>query len=122
MEFPFPIWFFTDFEHTLQYTWFIITFDVTGSLVGWGEGLVTTPYPDITNEPCVVIQSEVKVEYASSGNLVLGAMIYGYYLDDGSLIAAVIAYNEDGNMNYDPITGEITGTASFNALSGIEVY
>ena len=53
---------------------------------------------------------------------ILGLVTYDWYIDNGTLVATVAAYNDAITTNYDLNTLEITGTASFNALSGIGPY
>lgn len=117
LEHPHPVWIFTDYEYSYG---FPPIFELSGTMKGWGEGTVTVPYPGITNEPCVVIKSEQGI-LCDQYNLDVRGLLYGWYIDDGTLVAIAFAFNDADHTGYDPDTLEII-EASFNALSQVVPY
>jgi hypothetical protein len=112
----YPFWIFTDFSY-LYDLGLIFKFDYTA--VGYAEGDVTFPFDYGTTEFAVVLKTEMSMTTMSiSGS----SLVYEWLLDDGTVVATVTASNTDAETNYDPVTKEITGTATFNALDSIGPY
>lgn len=116
IKIPFPFWIFSDYHYeksmpplfTLKFDW-----------RGWAEGIVTVPIKGGLTEPCVVMKYEGKIITEDFNG---SALVYEWFLDNGISVAFVVAINKDGDNNYDPLTGEITGIATYNALVDIIPY
>ncbi len=116
MEQEFPFWVFSDYTYTYSFPPLI---EFSYELHGWGEGLVTVPYSSLTDVPCVVLKYEIAIE---SVILTGSALVYEWYLDDGTVVAIVAAINSGTDINYDPDTLVITGLATYNALNDVGPY
>jgi hypothetical protein len=115
IEMEFPAWIFTDVYYSLG----IPAFEFILTVKGWGEGTVTVPYNGGTSGWSLVLKYELSVDAPdASGSL----LFYEWILDDGTAVGFVGAINTQGETNYDPETGEITGSGTFNALSEIGPY
>jgi hypothetical protein len=79
---------------------------------------VTVPYDGIPAE-CVVVRYELAID---TPDVKGSALVYEWLLDDGTSVAIVAALNKETESNYDPVTLEITGIATYNALSAIGPY
>jgi hypothetical protein len=115
---PFPFWVLSDNVGYVNSGPPPPLIDIYIDYIGWGEGDVTVPWND-TTEFSLVVQYEITFDspfYAAS------VLIYEWLLDDGYAVALVSAINTDSETNYDSVTKEITGIATFNALSDVGPY
>ena len=77
------------------------------------------PYSGGIPVPCVVLKYVATAKAPDDSASVLG---YVWYTDDGEPVAIVGAINVAGIETWDTVTGQITGNATFNALSSIGPY
>ncbi len=111
----YPYWIFSEIDYIYG---FPPIFEFTYNLKGYTEGVVTVPYAGIS-QFALITRYELGID---SPALTGSTLVYEWVLDDGTVVAKVAAINMDAEINYDPDTLEITGTATYNALSDITPY
>jgi hypothetical protein len=116
IEVPFPLWVFTHVNYSVG---FGDLYDFTYKVDGWGEGLVTIPKGGGQTARAVVLRYQ---SLANTPDHSVSLIAFQWVLDDGTVAAVVGAGNTEDVTQWDIETGEITGTASFNALLTDEPY
>jgi PKD repeat protein len=111
----YPYWIFSEIHYHYGLP---IVFEMNYDLIGWGEGIVKVPYYG-TEQFSLILAYEIRI---TSPTLTGSVLAFEWLLDDGTVVAIVAAINMGAEINYDPDTWEITGTATYNALSNIGPY
>jgi hypothetical protein len=120
MEFSYPYYYATDFQTFGRYILPgpvpIEVFELSWRVRGLGEGDLTltpggTTYSALLMRHDLIIELN-NVEYA-------WAIIYEWYIDDGTPIAYILAGESPGNLNnFDHATGIIYGESDYMILEG----
>ncbi len=105
----------TNYEASFSCTLLSLPTQITYDTDALGVGLCTVPYDGGTTKSALILRTVVETE--SLFIVVLKALIYEWYDDDGNLIAGMLAVNVMGEEpNWNESTYEITGTGNITAL------